>query len=258
MIAELTSSPMRARLRVALYFVDLAAAAAGLDAAEQITPRLAPDEEARCAAIAVRDRSEADRWRRAHIALRIALERHAGAVVRCAPYAVAPGGRPQLSNMESAEHAPYFSLSHSGGYALIAISHAGPIGVDLETGRALSVSAERRSRIEAAAARLALDAPLASSPDDRFMQAWVRLEAVAKATGLGIGRILTEAGVVGGGTDARVVGAASEGAPVRDLSLAGGCFAAVSAAQLPQILLVEDFLVEFADLVQFAAASKAQ
>jgi 4'-phosphopantetheinyl transferase len=83
-----------------------------------------------------------------------------------------------------------FSLSHARGVALIGLTPAGTIGVDVERTREVRIAAERRAAIEAAGA--ALGASLAGDGNTRFLHAWVRLEAYAKADGCGIGRLLTQ------------------------------------------------------------------
>ncbi|MEQ1670646.1 MAG: hypothetical protein ABL893_07300, partial [Hyphomicrobium sp.] len=193
-----------------IVFADLAVALSALEDAERQTPRLAADEVARYANIcAARGEGEARIWRAAHIVLRIVLERQASRVVRGVAYEIAPGGRPQLpANVNTA--GLQFSLSHTGQAALIAVSNAGPIGIDLEMTRDVKVSIERRQRILHAAGQLAssdqqapsktsslIEASDGGSENAGFLQAWVRLEALAKASGTGIGRILTQAGVAG-------------------------------------------------------------
>jgi phosphopantetheinyl transferase len=236
--------------RIAIYFADLNLAQSALEDAERQTPRLSPDQIERYENRASLDREDAALWRLAHIALRVALERHAGEGARRTPYAIEAGGRPYLLADAHLHGQPHFSLAHAGPYALIAISHAGPAGVDLETERQLNVSAERRQRIEAVAARLAPDGPLPKDPDARFLQAWVRLEAAAKASGAGIGRILTGAGIVGGAQVQPGVTSAYPG-EVRDLVIGSGCFAAIAAAELPPILTVEDFPTDALGLSRF-------
>jgi 4'-phosphopantetheinyl transferase len=239
---------------LAIYFADLSHSVDMLEDAERITPRLSPDLLQRYQNRTSVDADEARLWRAAHIALRIALERHTGAGIRGVPYDIEAGGRPRLSSDAHLAARPHFSLAHAGPYALIAISHAGPVGSDLEVTRPIHVSAERRERIERAAARLAPDAPLPETSDDRFLQAWVRLEAVAKATGTGIGRVLTEAGVIGGAISTTAVSLATS-CTARDLTLERGCFAAVAGAQLPALFAVEAFPAGAAGLSRFLAAS---
>ena len=89
-----------------------------------------------------------------------------------------------------------FSLSHIDGYALIGLARSGQIGVDLEAERGARISSLRREAMIAAATGLSRD-PLAGAADARFVQAWSRLEAFAKADGRGIGRTLADLGLRG-------------------------------------------------------------
>lgn len=231
-------------------FVDLTRAHDALDAVERATPRLSDDQRTRFDDMTRRGNKDAALWRTAHIALRIALERFAGIGIREVAYVIDPGGRPRLAAADGLMPCPHFNLSHTGGYALIAVSHAGPVGIDLEADRAVSISGDRRQRIEAAAVRLSPDQPLPVAPDARFLQAWVRLEAVAKAGGQGIGQILTEAGVVGGSGSARDTQALSTH-PVRDLTMQCGCYAAIAGAGCQQLLTIENFPTDAVALSEF-------
>lgn len=91
-----------------------------------------------------------------------------------------------------------FSLSHSGNGALIGVTRGRAIGVDLERPRSVRISAQRCARIEEAAVTLAAGAPLSGDGDARTLNAWVRLEATAKADGCGMARLLTRIGALGG------------------------------------------------------------
>ncbi|MGE0055309.1 MAG: 4'-phosphopantetheinyl transferase superfamily protein [Hyphomicrobium sp.] len=188
-----------------LWFVDLDAMAGALADAEVECPRLSAQEEQRAAGIS--DAQERQRWRTAHIALRVLLERWGGAVLRAQPFQTAIGGRPLLP-----APAPHFSLSHSGPFALIALTRFAPLGVDLESVTPRKMAAARRSRIvsfaEAVAGGVDLglangdeaQVPLPASADgeDRaFIQAWCRVEAFAKADGRGLLAVLKEAGIMG-------------------------------------------------------------
>ena len=122
----------------------------------------------------------------AYLALRLLLARSLGVDAACQPFARESGGRPFLAG-----HALQFSLSHSGGHALIALSHSSRIGVDLEFPRSLRMSGPRRTAIEDAGIAIGRGRGLSgATADARTLMAWVRLEAAAKATGEGIGAIL--------------------------------------------------------------------
>ncbi len=249
----------RALGRLEVLFVDLAAATLVLEHAERETPRLSDDDHARLETFAARH-TDQRAWRAARIATRIALERWAGPSFRRVPFAMASDGRPHMPagwppNMPPS--APVFSLSHCDGGALIAIADSGPLGADIEAARPLKVSAARADRITAAAAALS---PLQELPDDpsaRFLQAWVRLEALAKANGLGIGRTLTDAGIIGGRTARAPVPSSGDAiAPlcVRDCTAGAGFYAAIAARALPDAITVVAFPDHAAGLEQFLRA----
>jgi 4'-phosphopantetheinyl transferase len=222
-----------------LWCVDLDAAGAALQEMERRTPRLSDWDRHNAATIA--DANAAAQWCATHIALRLLLERAVGAQWRGAAFLRRPGVRPHLEGAPVA-----FSLSHVAGLALIGLAPSGDIGVDLERARAVRMSAPRRGLIETAGAALDAGAPLPDDAEARFLQAWVRLEAFAKAEGGGIGRLLTRLGVVGGRdisaadllTQVAAARAQASANVVHDLELGQGLFAAValvSSQALPQV-----------------------
>jgi 4'-phosphopantetheinyl transferase len=90
---------------------------------------------------------------------------------------------PALASLE-------FSLSHSGGLALMAAARNRALGVDVEQVRdmpdAMTIADTHFSAVERAALR-------ALPPDDRrhaFFRCWTRKEAMIKALGEGLGRAL--------------------------------------------------------------------
>lgn len=125
----------------------------------------------------------------ARTAARLLLSRHVGLRRAFSPFARESGGKPYLAD------APHFNLTHSGDRTLVAISTSSPVGIDLELIRHVRIADERRARLELIAETLGPGIRVATnSPEARFAQAWVRLEALAKATGEGIGSILTRFG----------------------------------------------------------------
>lgn len=222
---------MKVLAGVELWAIDLPACRDALLDIEQRVPRLSAADRER--ATSITDSHVRDEWLAAHVALRVVIERACGGAWRGAAFAREERGKPFL------EGAPIsFSLSHAPGVALIGISTSGSIGVDVECERLVRISAERRARICAAGAGLAAG-PLAHDGGDGFLQAWVRLEAFAKADGCGIGRILTRLGIVGAGGREPVEAGAMRGraasmvaeppgAEVHDLRLGPGRFAAVA------------------------------
>jgi 4'-phosphopantetheinyl transferase len=115
----------------------------------------------------------------------------------------------------------------------------------------------RRRRIVEAAARRTYGPALAPGRDGDILRAWVRLEATAKAGGTGIGRLLTEEGVVGGQMPAPERSVADQ-FDVRDLEVPDGHVAAVAAAaSLPAKVDVAIFPRDADALARFLARSDA-
>jgi 4'-phosphopantetheinyl transferase len=218
---------------LAVWYVDVARVAPDLAEIERRCPRLSPDEEARAAAMV--EPRDAVVWRTSRIALRFLLENIVGADMRRIPFAAGPGGKPRLAKSHGTLD---FSLSHSAGHVLIGIADAGPVGVDLEQLRSVSLAGDRREALMAAAAAIVPDHNRGVGfGAGHFLQAWVRLEAVAKARGSGMGSLLRHLGLTGNrrpqGAATAAQGAAAllrdEGLTVRDLALPAGLFAAVAA-----------------------------
>jgi 4'-phosphopantetheinyl transferase len=176
-------------------------------------------ERARAAA---RSGTSARRYVVAHAARRLAVAAHVG----CPPAAVgfaAPGphGQPRL-----AIDGVHVSLSHSGGYALVAVSSGAAVGVDIEVHRPRRIGALAPRCLSPAE----LDAWRAVPPGARagdFYRLWVRKEALLKATGEGLARL-------------REVTAtpAPAGWTIADLAGAGDHSAAVAVA-VPQVAIIE-------------------
>ncbi len=222
-----------------LWCIDLNAAASSLLDGEQQTPRLPQRDRDFAATIA--DKRRTNEWLATHIALRILLERAVGAKWRGTPFVRAAGAKPYLAGA-----AVTFSLSHVPGWSLVGVGKVEPLGVDLERKRVVNICAPRRIMLERAAEALSEEASLPEQGDARALQAWVRLEAVAKADGRGIGRLLTQLGIVGGtsaqGDDLQKrIDDMRQGVPpcaVHDLRIAEGLFAAAAlpaGARLPNI-----------------------
>lgn len=85
------------------------------------------------------------------------------------------------------------SLAHTEHFGLIGISRKGPIGVDIDRVRSVKLSAPRRAHLIALGVALADGAPVPEPETEAgFVQAWTRIEAVAKARGDGLARLLGE------------------------------------------------------------------
>ncbi len=161
------------------------------------------------------------RWICARVALRRALGAWAGIAFEKRAFEITSQGRPFL-----AAPAPQFSLSHAGPYALAAISGSAAIGADIEPLAPRKISRERRQRLEAFAERLCAS-PLPDASEARFIQAWCRIEAVAKAEGCGVGRLLTRAGLMGSGGEP-----AGEARAERGMNSVAGSTTVLRAADL--------------------------
>lgn len=147
---------------------------------------LSPDERARA------DRFRFLRDRRRYIAcrglLRLLLAEATGSDPGALVFEYGPFGKPTLRRVTG--RSVQFNVSHSGGYALVALARAGEVGVDLEYVRHLDdldrladVVFSERERCELAGL----------APRDRegaFFNGWTRKEAYLKARGDGLQRAL--------------------------------------------------------------------
>ena len=110
-------------------------------------------------------------------------------------FAEHPGGKPRLAGNEL-----QFNLSHSGSWAMIAVSLDIPVGIDLERPRRFA-SAARFGRLVQRICSPAEQAAVAAAgdPEAFLLRLWVRKEAVVKAegTGVGAGERLPELDVLG-------------------------------------------------------------
>jgi 4'-phosphopantetheinyl transferase len=120
------------------------------------------------------------------VLLRMAAARHLGArpgdvaVDRTCAWCGAQHGRPRLPG--SGLHA---SVSHSGDVVAVALTAAGPVGVDVEAVRTIDFAAVAES-VSTSSERC----DLRTLTD--FYTFWTRKEAVLKATGEGLSRPMTD------------------------------------------------------------------
>lgn len=216
---------------VELWLVELDEAEAALQAEEARQSRLSDDDRSRIDALAAPDLRRQRRLSLIALRLLIAAALGTNRFDRV-PFERAHAGKPRLPGAPLS-----FSMSHAHGRTLIAVAAAGPVEVDLEPARTLRMDARRkRALVHAAAALIPRASPdLAVSdhgePDPgAVLQAWVRLEALAKAEGSGIGRLLTAAGIIGQRTRPSAADAPAEregwadryataGVTVRDIAL---------------------------------------
>jgi 4'-phosphopantetheinyl transferase len=116
-----------------------------------------------------------------HGALRHILAAHAGIPPAAVVYTVSDRGKPGLSGQ-----GPAFNLSHAGECVLVAVSAAGPVGVDVEPVRALPDAAGLVARFFAAEEREAYLRCPEADRTEAFHLVWTRKEAYVKALGGGL------------------------------------------------------------------------
>lgn len=214
-----------------LWLVKLDASAAALEAIERKTPRLSDEDRARAATF-----PDARTRLAAYCALRLIIERTAGASVRTQPFARDRSGKPRLDGAGIA-----FNLAHTHAFALIAVTRQATVGIDLEQVRPITMAQHHQDAIRAAGAGLAR-APLPDGDAKHaFLQAWARLEAFTKARGVALQRTLEDVGVRGRNgrtTNARIRVSARRLAHRARLAVAGvplppGLHGAIAAPRLP-------------------------
>jgi 4'-phosphopantetheinyl transferase len=147
------------------------------------------DESALVGLLDVREQARAARFvhprdrRRyivSHAVVRTVLGRYVGVPARALRFEAGPAGKPRIDGTGLE-----FNLSHSGDRALLAMTHAGPIGVDVEAidpavGDAIS------HRFFSAAEREALMHTARDCRLAAFFRCWTRKESFIKAIGEGL------------------------------------------------------------------------
>ncbi len=169
---------------LAIIFVDLATLGADLVRMADERRLIPACEAARLARVT--DPDSLQQRTAAQAALRLALSDAVPADAARADFVRSPSGKPGLTN-----GTVHFSLAHTDAAALIAIARDGPVGIDIEAAREVAVGADRHAAYTRAAIALGIGATLpGASEHDRFVAAWTRVEAIAKATGLGIAGLI--------------------------------------------------------------------
>ena len=121
------------------------------------------------------------RFVQSHAALRRVLAGHLGAAPADIDYAEGCHGRPYLRH---AEPALDFNLSHADDRAVIAVSRAGWVGIDIErTDRSFD---ELVPRVLTATERRRFEATPAPDRAARFFEFWTGKEAFMKLNGVGL------------------------------------------------------------------------
>ncbi|MFC7986861.1 4'-phosphopantetheinyl transferase superfamily protein [Streptomyces sp. NPDC057336] len=164
---------------VRLWYMELD----GLSAADHRRLDSALGDEERARRASYPDSRSRARFTAAHGVLRILLGRFLGVPATEVRMRCGPLGKPTLPPGAPPVH---FSLSHSGGHAVAAVSVGREVGVDLDRPRdGFPLEAFVRRYFSPAERDLVLGAP----PDERqrvFLALWTRKEALVKAAGSGI------------------------------------------------------------------------
>jgi 4'-phosphopantetheinyl transferase len=128
----------------------------------------------------------------AHAALRSLLAKRLNMEPRQIAFCTGAHGKPMLAGKEAKLQ---FNLSHSCDLALIAISEAFEVGVDVEQIRPMENLAKLAERFFMASEASALAALSEETRTAAFFRVWTRKESLLKATGIGIANGLQRAEV---------------------------------------------------------------
>jgi 4'-phosphopantetheinyl transferase len=121
--------------------------------------------------------------------MRAILGGYLSADSRAIEFACGPRGKPTLAG-PFAEGGLHFNLAHSEELALLAVTRAGPVGVDVERIRETAEAQELAARFFSARETAALQGLAAEQKAAAFFNLWTRKEAWLKATGEGIAHSL--------------------------------------------------------------------
>lgn len=139
------------------------------------------DEREHAQAERLRGEIQRQRYLTAHGAMRQILGWQIGVAPSRLIIEVDHFGKPMLR-----DHSMVFNLSHSGGWALIAMLESGAVGIDLEFGERLGEVDQLAQRVFRATELTAFNALPTPQRSAAFLTAWTRKEAALKALGLGL------------------------------------------------------------------------
>lgn len=176
------SSGLRSETEVELWRVDLGSIPS--EGVAWLASMLADDERER----AERFRFETDRRRFVvgRAALRWLLAGHLQVSPAAITFCYGAAGKPSLRN-PAESGGLHFNVTHSGDAAIIAVTRAGEIGVDVELVRDLPDWEGVAELVFEPEQIVALRAHVGEGRREAFFQEWTRAEAIAKAHGMGLG-----------------------------------------------------------------------
>ena len=166
---------------IALYLVDLDAPGISVgDALDWLTP-----------AEQKRYENQIEGASRKRFAIgRASLRKLVDAPAGSSDFSIGPNGKPHLPG------GPHFSFAASLNHALIGITVAGPIGLDIETVRDIRPGTDWPQLYPALGAMQRGAERPGDSQAVRFLRAWTRLEALIKRDGGRLGRALDQRSAV--------------------------------------------------------------
>jgi 4'-phosphopantetheinyl transferase len=155
---------------------------------------LSTDEQARAERLRIAEKARDFILGRAR--LRQVLARYVNRAPADIAFTYGPQGKPALT--ADCGGALHFNLAHSGGWMLLAVANAGPVGVDLERIDPALDFAPLARRFFSSAERDVLDKAPNSRQRRTFYRLWTRKEASLKTRGGGfsgtVGEEIPEAG----------------------------------------------------------------
>ena len=143
----------------------------------------------------------------AHGVMRHLLAGYCDAAPAALRFGRAEGGKPMLEG-PACDQRVRFNLAHSGAGALLAVSQAGEIGVDLEAGRNDVDMSGLAGRFFCNSERDAIMRAPDEQRADAFFRCWVAKEALLKAQGTGLAYPL-DAFAIGFSADGTTAGVSS-------------------------------------------------
>ena len=121
-------------------------------------------------------------WIYFRVALREILSNYSGAAATALRFVTGVRGKPALAGSSEL----HFNLSHSADTALVAVTHAAPVGVDVEYERPLDDMESVAKQVFSQAEQSEFRSLLGAQRINYFYKIWTGKEAVIKANGAGL------------------------------------------------------------------------